>query len=554
MLHAIRCLLATAIIAAIAPFVSAQEPDAEKKSVDKAIKFLKKQQKADGTWPHPQKTGMTALAALAMLEAGVSADDDAITKAAKHVRLQASEMTHTYTISLSVLLLRRLNYLEDLPLVESLGIRLLAGQNTVGGWGYHCPRPHEKEIERINQIVKSMTEEGAEFTSVTSKQSALSHEAKQLLDKIKRDPTEVPSLGDTSNTVFATLALAQAREIGFPIEEKMADVDRRFALSMKPGGWNYSPQSASLDITAVPILQMPQTNVQAGSPFSKLGNAKQDVIRIVIAKGKGVLASCDPPPYRALLKQYENSGVSLTTHFTNTIGVNQNDRAALANAEWIIVANYRAGQPAASRRPASIKPGTAVFGLSVKEVEQTMVESQMDTGKELPSVRPLGTTPAMTADALVALGLAISANPTPPPFAGLASGPMQQLRLQCASYGLQALSPAVGAPVKDAKKVTKFAPRDNACYFLWSLNQAAQLYGTKDFAGKDWQAWGSQMLIANQKDDGSWPGAFGHADTAFGLMFLSRSNLTPTATARLQAILENPANPPTTLPGDARKE
>jgi HEAT repeat protein len=60
---------------------------------------------------------------------------------------------------------------------------------------------------------------------------------------------------------------------------------------------------------------------------------------------------------------------------------------------------------------------------------------------------------------------------------------------------------------------------------------------------KDWYAWGTQLLLANQQDDGSWRGNFAHcgADTAFALLFLKKANLTRDLTRNLRGTLKDPA-------------
>lgn len=70
-------------------------------------------------------------------------------------------------------------------------------------------------------------------------------------------------------------------------------------------------------------------------------------------------------------------------------------------------------------------------------------------------------------------------------------------------------------------------------YFLWSLERVCVVLGIKEIAGKDWHTWGAEYLIKSQGRDGSWHGrpppgrtaTGGVIDTAWGLMFMSRSNL-----------------------------
>jgi len=42
--------------------------------------------------------------------------------------------------------------------------------------------------------------------------------------------------------------------------------------------------------------------------------------------------------------------------------------------------------------------------------------------------------------------------------------------------------------------------------------------------GKDWYSWGAELLLVSQKQDGSWSGEYGYADTCFALLFLKRAN------------------------------
>jgi hypothetical protein len=75
-------------------------------------------------------------------------------------------------------------------------------------------------------------------------------------------------------------------------------------------------------------------------------------------------------------------------------------------------------------------------------------------------------------------------------------------------------------------------------YFLWSVERVAVLYDLKTIGDFDWYAWGSDILLDNQKADGGWRERIpGIPDTCFALLFLARANLVKDLTDRLQGAL-----------------
>jgi len=127
--------------------------DAIDAAVDRGVKYLKGLQQNDGTWAG-DPTGMTALAGLTLMECGVPTDDDSVQKAAAAVRQGAINTDQTYSISLSILFLDRLGEEADVPLIESLTVRLLAGQGELNGWTYSCPKISFEEQRRLTTAVK----------------------------------------------------------------------------------------------------------------------------------------------------------------------------------------------------------------------------------------------------------------------------------------------------------------------------------------------------------------------------------------------------------------
>jgi hypothetical protein len=91
--------------------------------------------------------------------------------------------------------------------------------------------------------------------------------------------------------------------------------------------------------------------------------------------------------------------------------------------------------------------------------------------------------------------------------------------------GLKRLGQAIGPPTGH----TSGLPMANL-YFLWSVERVAVLYDLKTIGNKNWYLWGTEILLANQRDNGSWTGGQYHQanpviDTCFALLFLKRANL-----------------------------
>jgi hypothetical protein len=149
-------------------------------------------------------------------------------------------------------------------------------------------------------------------------------------------------------------------------------------------------------------------------------------------------------------------------------------------------------------------------------------------------------TPAMTGVGLlglaVGLGLA-DANPekpqTPPRNAAVENG----LRALARSIG----SPLrAGSPVQAAPKKKRVAPVNNInLYTLWTIERVGVLYNLRTIGGKDWYAWGAELLVDAQTDEGSWDvrgyhRAVATVDTCFALLFLKRANLVQDLTKKLE--------------------
>jgi len=230
--------------------VTSQARAAEQDEIDKAVKagvdYLKKQ---NGHGGHGDGVGGAALVGLTLLECGLTPGDDAVARALQVVRDASPTLTHTYSIALSILLLDRNGDASDVTLIESLGIRLMAGQNGEGGWSYDCPGIDQAEQRRLATHVKSQNElrTSKELPRTDPKDKPAKKTEKDLPREIQNQLAQLRNArggrgagGDNSNTQFATLGLWVARRHGLPVDGHLRLVEQRFRQSQaKDGGWNY---------------------------------------------------------------------------------------------------------------------------------------------------------------------------------------------------------------------------------------------------------------------------------------------------------------------------
>jgi hypothetical protein len=407
-------LLAVVVLGMSGPFCRAVDQDAINKTIDKGVKALRSLQAENGTWPHAE-IGATALAGLTLLECGATADDKAVLRAADAVRQASLTLTHNYSIALTILFLDRLGDPADIPLIESLTVRLLAGQTTTGGWNYQSPAVGEAEVRRLqNKLAqrKELTGRRELPKPGTVKRTAkdLPKEIQQQLAiRIGGGGQSVGS--DNSNTQFVTLALWVGRRYGLPVETALKRVETRFRGSQHAdGGWGYFEQG------------MMMRGPMAGSTASM---TCAGLLGLAVADGNFSEKVREKKP---------------DSKYTRDINKDPNLRRGLVALSTAI------GQPAdgARRRPGERTPIAQVGGRTY--------------------------------------------------------------------------------------------------YFLWSLERVGVTLDLKTIGKKDWYAWGSGVLVANQQADGSWQGNYAAcgADTCFALLFLKRANLVPDLTTQLTGKVEDP--------------
>jgi hypothetical protein len=432
----------------LAPAALAADKEAVQRAIDRGVAYLKASQGKDSTWSSSDPnvagdttTGATALCGLALLEGGVKADDPAVQKAAKAVREQSPSLTKTYALSLGIMFLDRLGDPADAELIESVAVRLLAGQGArAGGWGYSCPPLGQAEVQRLQGALKQRTELVARPEPPPAPKEGrpsvqdLPKEIQQQLQLLgQQQPANVTGIGgpdgDNSNTQFAVLALWIARRRGIPVETALKRIDTRFRTAQRPdGGWSYTVDRADPDTHWTPEL-LEQEGLTATPTMTCAG----------------------------LLGLALSHGSALETTL----------RAGGARP----AASPRVGAPRDISNDPAVKRGLVTLGSFI--------------GK--PGQQP--------------------------------GGP-----------------PNARAPVHWSGKDGR------GYYFLFSLERVAVIYGLETIGDKDWYTWGTDLLVRNQKDDGSWAGAYaqGGSDTCFALLFLCRANLAQDLTAILKGRVQDP--------------
>jgi hypothetical protein len=507
-------------VAVLLPQPVAAEGPPVRPAIARGIAALEKQQQADGTWPHPQ-IGMTALAGLTLLECGVACNDPAVRRAAVALRHKCPQLEHTYSLALALLFLDRLGDPADVPRIQWLAGRLLAGQNNTGGWNYICPLIGQVEIERLPAAGRPPAKnahpenraKGGRLAVIA--QPALPRALQQALEAENRrqaGPEQEPELGDNSNTQFATIALWTARRYGLPVEQALAAVARRYRMSrFAKGGWGYVPLSSEqMALTSDPILVPIGINALIGMQ-QYVGPPPRPEGGKVTSYGSTILVRRVRTNGQAPVLMPGEHSYNIETLKPPRL---QNRR----HWEWWVM------------RDIPIEP---LVRVSVPTVElqvnwatyeqapapPMIVYSQGKDGGFEVQVRPSRGTPAMTCAALLGLGVERGVRST------RAKG--EFLKQPTVRSGLQDLSRRIGRPA-DEKKL-EIGREEATYYFLWSLACVGRAYGLETIGSKDWYAWGAQLLCANQNPDGSWQGLYraGGADTCFALLFLCGANLTP---------------------------
>ena len=165
------------------------------KTIERGVSYLRSTQRPNGSWPYEKREhvqGATALAVLALSEAGVPADDPAIVNGLQHVLSQP--FTETYDAGCAAMAFVSVDpgrYIKGLAAARDY---IVASQNARGMWSYKLGSP-------------------------------------------------LRTVGDNSNSQFAVLGLRAAMSVGLSVPEKTLKLaERHYATSQnRDGGWGYRP-------------------------------------------------------------------------------------------------------------------------------------------------------------------------------------------------------------------------------------------------------------------------------------------------------------------------
>jgi hypothetical protein len=243
--------------------LSEAEQQRVQQAIDRGVKYLKGRvlERSD-QWL--QRPGGMALAGLTLLVCGVPADDPAVKKALEHIRRDGAGLKGTYDLALAILFLDRLNDPHDLGLMQTMTLRLAAGQNESGGWTYVCPELEAREAQQLLSYLESVappeplnvTIEGDRPRSPDRPPTLMQGRPDGNLDKLPEGIKKLPVVqfqpgkkieprasaqSDNSNTQFAVLAVWAARKHGLPVDRNLAMVEARFQASQHDdGSWSYN--------------------------------------------------------------------------------------------------------------------------------------------------------------------------------------------------------------------------------------------------------------------------------------------------------------------------
>jgi hypothetical protein len=456
--------------------LSVEEQKRVNEAIDRGVAYLRKAQfKKSGTWTQGlYEVGYAALPGLTLLECGVPATDPAVVKAARFVRFHAPTLNKhsTYQLSLAILFLDRLGDPKDRKLIQKMALRLVAGQNSAGGWTYDCPYLYPSQEQQLLKALRpyqpkhlqepiAKAKKGKDQEPFTGPKQDAGNLAEAITD-LNQKPGDLPK------------GLADAKKDQPPGEAALANP---LPPGKEPKGAPATrPQDKAAKKPKQPKVELPPQVMPIRPAFLPSDLRAMPVVQVG-AKGK----------LRPMMPKDDNS-----------------------NTQFAIMALW------AARR--HYVPTEQTLAL----VEARFRFSQREGGGWGYNYVGSGQTDTMTCVGLI--GLAVghgSAREAQAPGAAGQALPQDQ----AITRGLKALGGFLEHPTGRPRKGPLNA------YFLWAVERVGVLYDLKTIGNKDWYRWGVEALLPSQAGDGSWSGNGYHGsstalDTSMALLFLKRANLT----------------------------
>jgi hypothetical protein len=575
-------LLGVALLLASAAPAPAQRlplPPDEQEAVDDAITrgvdYLKRTQQPNGTWAKPgaeHQLGYAVLPGLTLLECGVPASDPLIQQTARYLRASALKIDRTYNLSLAILFLDRLGDRKDKKIIQTLALRLIAGQSVTGGWGYKCPNlPGPTQMDLLialrhldpwpNGMPGIAGQPGGGMPGIAGNPGGgMPGIAGNLggmpgiaggpgknpgdLDPLARAPG-APLLGGLAGQ-SGTPSLSGSASRGSGDESPSRSgglVGGSFEESLSPQELVPVPPSRWRDCLGLGILDGREPEPLDREPKKRAGQkdppAKPDA-RAKAERPKPKKPYVIPERLRLLTVVQDLPPLHIQVEDPpdkrNDLIVTTTDNS---NTQFAILALWTAQRYDV--------PMNRTLNLIVRRyLTSQNLDGSWDYDYRFGGNVQSKSSAAMTCVGLI--GLAVGHGLVQPAAVGQ---PVQDPRIL---KGLIALYQTIGKP---SDRPMKTKPPMQNLYFLWSLERVAVLYRMPAIGDKNWYRWGAQILVANQDLHGSWagggyPGSSPILDTCLALLFLKRANLAKDLTAKLpfkaadlnNGILENQKPPP----------
>ncbi len=450
----------------------AEKQEEVNKAIDRGVAFLRKTQTQSGSWlPRGQHSvGMAALPGLTLLECGVDRKDLAVQAALAYVRREAPSVMMTYDISLAILFLDRFGDARDRRLIQSLALRLMAGQQPSGGWTYHCPHVFDSREELAFFDVLQQTrpkdplqlfdrdkndERMAFFVNVKDRMEGMTGRIESPLSARIDGQSAGPLFGQFAPKMVGRIESTSPNAATIPLEQIKSPKLRLEDVPKK--------------LHDVPILQpIPRSKDLPASDVTDNSNTQFAILGVWAAARHNI------PMERTL--------AMLVKRFRTS----QN-----ADGSW----GYRY-QNGGGAQGSPAMNASGLLGLAVGH------------------------------------GLISGVDPAKGP--ATAKDPAIQAALKSLSMHLDATPPPVRPGRQPGRRMPprRGPAADTSCYFLWSVERVGVLYNLPIIGDSDWYAWGVDILLKGQQN-GAWPGGVGNSDTCLALLFLKRANLTHDLSTRI---------------------